>query len=143
MLTEMIVFSVGRSFAYPVDFCVDFELNKTVWFEWLDHDLAYLHACLLGAAVLQDFIAASPPSKTMYRHLRSTISLLNKQLCSPDAPMRDSTVAVIVTLATLAAATGDYMAEKAHIAGLQQMVNLRGGLEGFTSNAKLHIKIRR
>jgi hypothetical protein len=73
---------------------------------------------------MHDFIMQRPLAKTTYFHLRKTIAFLSERLSDSAVSLRDSTVAVVVTLILLA----DILdAVKAHIAGLQQMVRLRGG----------------
>jgi hypothetical protein len=136
-LTLDSVYNVARNITYPVDFCVNFDLSRTIWFQWLSHDVAYLHSVLLATSAMHDFIMQRPPAKTTYFHLRKTIAFLNERLSDSAVSLRDSTVAVVLTLVELAGVLGDYAAVRAHIAGLQQMVRLRGGL------AKLHIKIGR
>jgi len=141
-LTQYLVFNSVREFAYPIDSCVDFNVSKTVWSQWLFVDTAYLHSVLLGASVINDFILNRPPAKATYFHLRKTIASLNEHLSDSAAYLWDSTFAVVVILAMLADVFGDAGAARAHIAGLQRMIHLRGGLESFHQNTKLHIKIR-
>jgi hypothetical protein len=142
-LTLDSVYNVARNITYPVDFCVNFDLSRTIWFQWLSHNVAFLHSVLLATSAMHDFIMQRPPAKTTYFHLRKTIAFLNERLSDSAVSLRDSTVAVVLTLVELAGVLGDYAAVRAHIAGLQQMVRLRGGLEGFRDNTKLHIKIGR
>jgi hypothetical protein len=76
------------------------------------------------------------------RH-RKTLTLLNEQLSKPTNQLNDSTITVVVSLAVMSDAMGDFEALKAHIAGLRQMIRLRGGMNAFRNNAQLYIKIGR
>lgn len=135
------VFNMARNMAYPAGLCVDFDFNKITWFQWLTTDVAYLHSVLLGTSALNDFILQRTPTRTTYIHLKSTIAFLNKHLSDSVISLQDSTVAVVITLAMLADVLGDYSTVRTHMAGLQRMIRLRGGLQGFCNNSKLHIKI--
>jgi DNA-binding MltR family transcriptional regulator len=53
----------------------------------------------------------------------------------------DSTVLVILSLATHAHLSGDYDTAKHHMEGLRKIVDLRGGLGGFSYNTKLIMEI--
>lgn len=136
------VFNSVEEFAYPIESCVDFDVSRSIWSRWLEIDTAYLHSVLLGTSVINDFFMNRPPARATYFHLRKTIANLNEHLSDSAVYLWDSTVAVVVILAMLADVFGDYGAVRAHIAGLQQIIRLRGGLESFRENTKLHIKIR-
>lgn len=57
--------------------------------------------------------------------------------------LRDSRISVVATLVILSTLVGDTRALRAHVAGLTQMVRLRGGLGGIRKNPSLYAKIRR
>ena len=103
-------------------------------------DGAYLHCVLHSSSAFNDYILRKSTKTTVF-HLSKTIALLNKILTEDTDSVRDSSVAVVVNLVTSAEFFGDQDAAKAHLRGLQQMVRLRGGLDGFAGNSKLHIKL--
>lgn len=114
------------------------------WFQWLFYDSAYLESALMGMSAMDDFFhGRSQPSKLTYSHLKATISALNTRLSDPALCLADSTIAVVMGLAELSGFLSDEPAAKAHLAGFQQMVHLRGGVGGFADNTKLQIKVGR
>ena len=92
---------------------------------------------------MDDFFRRAPPSKLTYSHMRATITALNKRLSDPDLYLSDSTIAVVMGLAELSGMLADETATKAHVAGFQRLVRLRGGVTSFAGNTKLQIKIGR
>jgi hypothetical protein len=134
---------MGKNSINPVEFCIDSDLSRISWFEWLISDVAYLHSVLLGTSTMNDFMLQRPPSKTTYFHRGKTIALLNEHLSDSAVSLSDSTFGTVINLTLLAELQGDDTAARTHMAGLRRMVRLRGGLEGFRDNVKLHIKIIR
>jgi len=138
---------------YPVDKFVNFEGNKRIWFEWLTVDPAYLHSVLLATSTLNDFMTTnlSPndfmvtkiPAKATYFHLKKAITFLNDQLSNTTVLLRDSSVAVVITLSSIARLLGDNTAADTHLTGLDELVRLGGGVDSFRENTKLHIKLCR
>jgi len=77
------------------------------------------------------------------RHLSQTFHLINQRLSSCD-PVSDSTIAVVVSLTHYDRLQGRYRQGLVHLKGLQQIVELRGGVSEFTkSNRSLALKIFR
>lgn len=137
-------FFVARDVFYPVQFCTYSDASVQTWFQWLLCDAAYLESALMGMSAMDDFFhGRSRPSKLTISHLKATITLLNSRLSDPELCLADSTVAVVMGLAELSGYLYDDAATKAHLAGFQQMVRLRGGISGFQENTKLQIKIGR
>ena len=129
---------------YPVDQCIQFEkVEKKEYLEWLCCDDAFFHSVLLTISAVDDYVLQRPPAQITYHHLRRTLSLLNQRLSEKDAHLADSTVYIILTLALMAGVFGDYAAASTHIAGLQQIVRLRGGVKHLRLNPKLHFKLDR
>ena len=136
-------FFVARQVFYPIQFCVYSDTSLFTWFEWMFYDVAYLESILLGMSAMDDFFRRAPPSKLTYSHMRATITALNKRLSDPDLYLSDSTIAVVMGLAELSGMLADETATKAHVAGFQRLVRLRGGVTSFAGNTKLQIKIGR
>ncbi|KAL2830525.1 hypothetical protein BDW59DRAFT_141066 [Aspergillus cavernicola] len=78
-------------------------------------------------------------------HLQKLILILTQRLSSAEisAMIQDSTVATVVALAMFSCMINDHAGAKAHLSGLQQMVRLRGGIEGFDRNIILQLKLGR
>ncbi|OIW26042.1 hypothetical protein CONLIGDRAFT_516779 [Coniochaeta ligniaria NRRL 30616] len=126
---------------YPVELCIDFDLGQSNGIRWMFEDTTYLHYILYFSSAIDDAFRSRPPSKTTYYHMGRTITSLNEKLARSE--LHDSTVAVVSSLAIASAILTDYNAARAHFAGLQQIVQLRGGLEAFRHNLGLYIKLAR
>jgi hypothetical protein len=136
-------FTTARDIFYPFGLCLKHDPSWNTWLGWLSEDPAYLHSVLMGTSALQDYILRKPASKTTYFHARKTIALLNEHLSNSVFSLRDSTVAIILGLALSAEVEQDIAAAQAHAMGLRKIIRLRGGLDSFLQNAKLHVKLRR
>ncbi|KAK8016870.1 hypothetical protein PG993_015059 [Apiospora rasikravindrae] len=66
-----------------------------------------------------------------------------QELRSLSSSLRDSRISVVATLVILSTLVGDTRALQAHVAGLTQMVRLRGGMSGIRKNPALYAKLRR
>jgi hypothetical protein len=75
--------------------------------------------------------------------LRHTIKLLQDKLQDPKKQVDDTTTATIISLAFMADAMEDTQAFEAHSNGLRRIVRMRGGLQGYTHNRQLQIKLCR
>ncbi|KAK7961829.1 uncharacterized protein PG986_002654 [Apiospora aurea] len=139
---------------------------------WLLEDEAYLHSVLLVASAMWEDGPVSPDrglrqSTRTGLYMNKTLASLRNGLASattanptkdypgvaPSAPddsddqtspsLRDSRISVVATLVILSTLAGDTRALKAHVAGLTQMLRLRGGLSGIRRNPALYAKLRR
>ncbi|KAF0644286.1 hypothetical protein FPSE5266_03407 [Fusarium pseudograminearum] len=136
---------------YPAEWCVDSDYQKACWFHWLLEDPAYLHCVCFMVSAYQDLIAAQGRGKSWAgecststrNRLRHTIKLLQDRLQDPKKQMDDTTTATIISLATMADVMEDPQAFEAHSNGLRRIVKMRGGLEGYTHNRQLQIKLCR
>jgi hypothetical protein len=82
-------------------------------------------------------------STSTRNRLRHTIRLLQDRLEDPKKQMDDTTTATIISLATMADAMDDAHAFEAHSNGLRRIVRMRGGLQAYTHNRQLQIKLCR
>lgn len=78
-------------------------------------------------------------------HYAQTLHLLQARLDDVDKTfaLSDATIMVVVTLAAAAELTGDFAAVENHIAGLEKIVSLRGGVRALTTYNNLHVKVCR
>ncbi|KAG4275134.1 hypothetical protein FPRO04_08796 [Fusarium proliferatum] len=82
-------------------------------------------------------------SASTRNRLRHTIKLLQERLQDPAKQIEDATTATIISLAMMADAMEDAQAFEAHSNGLRRIVKMRGGLQGYTHNRQLQIKLCR
>ena len=66
-------------------------------------------------------------------HFKKGLRLLRERLMGEDNEIKisDSTISVVLKLASAALFEGDYQTSKYHMEGLRRMVGLRGGLDVF------------
>ncbi|KAF9878164.1 hypothetical protein CkaCkLH20_04202 [Colletotrichum karsti] len=133
-------YTVIKEAMYPVEWCVRFDASKTPWFFWLMMDPAYLHSTLFTVALLNDWVRGTKRSKKTNYHIGKTLKYLNQNLANKDTAVADSTVATIVTVSIVAELFGDHASSTAHVAGLRQIVKLRGGVDSFQHNLQLYAK---
>ncbi|RFN43532.1 hypothetical protein FIE12Z_12232 [Fusarium flagelliforme] len=106
---------------YPAEWCFDSDRQKTCWFHWLLEDPAYLHCICFMVSAFQDL----------------------DKLQTPEKQLEDTTTATIISLAMMADAMEDGQAFEAHSNGLRRIVRMRGGLQAYTHNRQLQIKLCR
>lgn len=77
-------------------------------------------------------------------HFQKGLMILRERLLgdNDEAKVSDSTMGVVMKLASVAHFNGDYQASKHHMEGLRQMVDLRGGL-GVFRGTQLLVEILR
>lgn len=130
---------------YPIDKFIDFQPfdADAHYAEWLVIDDAAWHLVQLTIITVREFALNIPPSKLSMALLRRTTELLNERLNETAAPMVNSTIYIILTLAFLAGMFDDQHAISIHMAGLRQVIRLRGDIERLRLNPKLHFKVER
>ncbi|KAG5782483.1 hypothetical protein H9Q73_003853 [Fusarium xylarioides] len=142
---------------YPAEWCFDPDREKVCWFRWLLEDPAYLHCICFMVSAFQDLINMQSLlgrgkydtgwggefSASTRNRLRHTIKLLQERLKDPAKQVEDATTATIISLAMMADAMEDVEAFEAHSNGLRRIVKMRGGLQGYTHNRQLQIKLCR
>ena len=74
-------------------------------------------------------------------HLRETLVQLSTRMLEPHAFENDALIEAILNMVILAAGTTDREAALAHFAGLQKIIQLRGGISFLVSRPKLHFKL--
>ncbi|RBR26432.1 uncharacterized protein FIESC28_00726 [Fusarium coffeatum] len=128
---------------YPAEWCFDSDRQKTCWFHWLLEDPAYLHCICFMVSAFQDLVKRQDWSVETRKRLRHTIMLLQDKLQDPKKQLEDTTTATIISLAMMADAMEDVQAFEAHSNGLRRIVRMRGGLQAYTHNRQLQIKLCR
>ncbi|KAL3471259.1 hypothetical protein BJX99DRAFT_237903 [Aspergillus californicus] len=125
----------------PIEIFINSNLSHG-WIEWLFQDPAYLQCTFFMASGTRDLMQRQSLTPATFFHLRETIVRLNRQL-SGAAAVGDSTITVVTILAMFCCMSNDHAGASAHLAGLQEMVRMRGGLEGLLGNVSLYMKLGR
>ncbi|KAK8851081.1 hypothetical protein PGQ11_013560 [Apiospora arundinis] len=158
-LLQRFLVAFNKTVTYRFNGAVSFEPHQTVNTAWLLEDEAYLHSVLLVASAMwqgsgNTFSSLQGNTQTGY-YMTKTLASLQQGLSSSTTPatssssrrnvfLGDSRISVVATLAILSTNVGDMRALRAHIAGLVQMVRLRGGMRNIlVQSPMLHAKIRR
>ncbi|RDW91749.1 hypothetical protein BP5796_01143 [Coleophoma crateriformis] len=124
------------------DFSLLSNLKSTQWQDWLFTDVAYVHAAITVSTVARDLLLKREPKLPSF-HLRRAISQLNKNLFHKSVCLSDATIAVIISLSMASWISQDYASTSSHVAGLSEIVRLRGGLDSFHSNPQLQVGMTR
>lgn len=145
ILTAAVAFRYFNEAMYPTELFKGADVDQNEWGHWLFHDPAYLQCAFFMAFTTRDITENRPITPTTYSHLRETIIHLNRRLSSSEngVALGNSTIATVIILTMFSCIINDHEAAKAHIAGLQQMVRLRGGLQTIACNQKLYLKLGR
>lgn len=156
-VANVVVLTTIKETMYPAEWCFDPDVEKVCWFRWLLEDPAYLHCICFMVSAFQDLINMQSLlgrgkyetgwggefSASTRNRLRHTIKLLQERLQDPAKQVEDATTATIISLAMMADAMEDAQAFEAHSNGLRRIVKMRGGLQGYTHNRQLQIKLCR
>ncbi|KAK7983449.1 phospholipase d/transphosphatidylase [Apiospora arundinis] len=156
-LLQRFLVAFNKTVTYRFNGAVSFEPHQTVNTAWLLEDEAYLHSVLLVASAMwqgsgNTFSSLQGNTQTGY-YMNKTFASLRQGLSSSTTSttssrrnvfLSDSRISVVATLAILSTNVGDMRALRAHIAGLVQMVRLRGGMRNIlVQSPMLHAKISR
>jgi hypothetical protein len=140
---------MAKKVMYPLESCIEFHRKDkvdTFYFNLMTYDPTYLHAVAFSC---QAFFNKASPRETAEMTRRSVthhseaLKQLRERLADQEEPIKfsDSTVLVILCLTMHAHFTDDYNTSKQHMEGLRKIVDLRGGLAGFSYNSKLVMEI--
>ncbi len=113
---EFFFFMIHLFFNLIVNFIIDFHCTVAVY-----------------VAAINTLVVEPEDSREAMHHLAQTLRLLNERL-SAKGIVSDTTIAVVVIMAGYAYLLGQYDQGLVHLKGLQQMVELRGGVSQLTRN---------
>ncbi|KAF3916007.1 hypothetical protein AA313_de0210022 [Arthrobotrys entomopaga] len=148
VLDEVIVFSTqSKKVLFPLEPCFAFEKHKSQWWEALMQDPAYVNTIAFISHTYVNLIRGhSGLSLTQNStfHLVKTVHLLRQRLMAGPGPLlySDSTMFIVLMLATYAHMIGETQTARNHILGLRKLILLRGGLRTFR-NSKLILEVLR
>ena len=128
---------------YPIEFCLELDPAVSVWYQYLLADAAFHHSLLWTTQAYFDWIKGDGLSAKALFHEAKTLQLLQSRINDPELALRDTTIAVVVTLVMVSALVGHVSVVKKHMKGLDQIITLRGGMRELAKNAQLQIKVCR
>lgn len=146
LLLKAFAYNVSNQPMTPLTQCVDFDELDAPSFQWLYTDEAFVHSVLCSSYAVNDFTLPSwngQPGRDVVTHMGRTLALLAKKMDAVDAHQDEVVLCIIINLVILAAIYGDWKAASAHFAGLQKIVQLRGGITYLKTRSKLHFKLDR
>lgn len=127
---------------FPLKAAIGFRADPKESFYPIGVDAAALH---ITAFAVEGFIARvlrrqeNSINPAAMLHFQKGLRLLRQRLLGEDDETKfsDSTISVVLKLASTAHFDGDYHASTRHMEGLRKMVDLRGGLDVFKGNRLL------
>ncbi|KAK3344259.1 hypothetical protein B0T25DRAFT_463449 [Lasiosphaeria hispida] len=128
---------------YPVEVCMEPDLDTSQWVSYLAYDKAYIYSVLFTTRAFFDYIRDQTIGREAIAYLQNSLEFLRLNLADRDAQTSDSTIAVVLSLALMSDLVGDSESAEAHLKGLSQMVKLRGGINALRSNSQLQKKVCR
>ena len=127
---------IAAKVMFPLLEATSFKTDKYDWLSLLEADTAALHITIFAIEKFinkilrhQDNIVNLPAEI----HLEKGLRIFREKLLvgGEDTRISDSTMDVVLKLASAAHFEGDYQASKHHMEGARRMVDLRGGLDVF------------
>ncbi|KAI8631890.1 hypothetical protein F5Y19DRAFT_422438 [Xylariaceae sp. FL1651] len=133
---------------YKIEIYIDFPRKDIQWLEPMLSDAAWLHIMAFSSRAFFDVLQRRSTQLTDHwasPHFASALRLLRERLLGDDQSdaITNSTIQVVIALATHASLQGQYEVAKCHMLGLQRIVELRGGIDAFRSYPKLILTILR
>ena len=121
---------------FPLIMAVGFQADNNEWLYRLRLDTAALH---ITAFAVEGFIEKilrrreNIISLASILHFQKGLRLLRERLLGEDGETKlsDSTIGVVLKLASAAHFVGNYQESKQHMEGIRTIVDLRGGLDVF------------
>ncbi|KAF4458542.1 hypothetical protein FALBO_14729 [Fusarium albosuccineum] len=128
------VSTVATRVIFPLLAAIGFQAENREWLHLVRQDAAARHITAFAVEIFIDrFLRRREESTnpTAIIHLHKGLNLIRERLVADDdeSKVSDSTIGVVLKLASAAHFNGDYEASKQHMDGLRKMVNLRGGLD--------------
>jgi len=128
---------------YPIELCPMFDLNHSIWVEYLAADPLYCHSLLWSTQAYFDWLRGDESSPVQMQHAHKTLVGLQQRLTDSRLATSDITIIVVTGLVMMNALTGDHESARKHMMGLYKMVELRGGVRKFNKNSQIQLKMCR
>jgi hypothetical protein len=139
------VIELNKHGVYPYEICLDVHPAERGWFPYMIHDACCLHSMMFCVRAFIDGTSQGPKAPLACFHYDQTLQLLQARLNNSEhtVAISDSTIIVVITLATAALTTDDFTAAANHLDGLLKMVTLRGGLQSLNTHNNMPVKVCR
>lgn len=136
------VSAIAMRVMFPLMVAIGFQAEDKEFCAPVPFDLAALHIAAFAVYGFIDRILRRQERLTnpaAMLHFQKGVKLLRERLVGPDDDIKlsDSTIGVVLKLASHAHFEGDSQTAKQHMDGLRKMVDLRGGLDAFKRNMHL------
>lgn len=120
---------------FPLRAAISFEGDDEGWVSPFGRDAVALHIMAFAVQGFTDRVLRRQGNlnPVAILHFQKGLRLLRERLLGDDDQTKtsDSTMSVVLKLASVAQFDGDYETSKQHMEGLRKMVDLRGGLDVF------------
>ena len=132
----MSVSTTAMRVGFPLLMAIGFQAENKEWLHLLAADAAVLHITAFAVEGFIDRILRCQDDNVNLAaemHFQKGVNLLRERLSGDDDQdkISDSTMGVVLKLASVAHFNGDFRAARDHMEGLRKMVDLRGGLGVF------------
>ena len=136
---------IHRHGVYPYEICLDVHPTERGWFPYMISDACCLHSMMFSVRTFVDKSRHDQPSRLSCFHYAQTLQLLQARLNDIDqtSAISDTTIMVVVTLASVAELSDNFEAVATHIKGLEKIVSLRGGVRALTTHSNIQVKVCR
>lgn len=132
LITEFMY--VQLQWIYPKEFCLSMDYIRGTWFSYIQMSETFLHASQLMATISLDGLRGKDlTSPKALHHLANTYRCFNRDLQLRRTPT-DADMAVVVSLAVHGNLEASFGVSKVHLEALNRMLELRGGIEEFSTN---------
>ncbi|KAJ8128280.1 hypothetical protein O1611_g5354 [Lasiodiplodia mahajangana] len=127
---------------------IDFPHKDIEWIAAFITDAAWVHMMAFTSEAILDVVRGRrmrPADQRASPHFARSMRLLRERLLGDDQmiPLTNSTVQVILALATHAKIHGEFEEARCHLMGLRRIVELRGGIHNFRPWPRLVLEILR
>jgi hypothetical protein len=131
-----------------VEVYIDFPKKDIEWMAAFITDAAWVHMMAFTSYAILDVVrghSMQPVDQRASPHFARSMRLLRERLLGDDQifPTVNSTVQVVLALATHAKMRGDFEEARCHLMGLHRIVELRGGIHNFRPWPRLILEILR
>ena len=132
---------------YPYDICLEVHVVERGWFPYMISDACCLHSMMFLVRAFVEGALHKRLSRLACFHYGQALQLLQARLneyeFDHESAVSDSTIMVVITLATAAELTEDYATVANHIQGLEKIITLRGGVRALNAHNNIQVKVCR
>ena len=126
---------------FPLLMAIGFKTDHREWLHLVGTEEEPLH---IAAFAVEEFVdrvlrQQKRPNPTAMLHFEKGTRLLRDRISGQDekAKVSDSTISIVLKLASATHFNGDYKVSKYHMEGLREMIDLRGGIGEFAGTFML------